>query len=284
MVKIINGRQLAEAINDKTVQEIVRLKEKRPNLAIILVGDNPDSALYVKNKEKMGKKVGVDTHLYKCEADLGQDKLLEIIDFLNQDDLIDAIMVQLPLPKGQGYNTDEVIARIDPAKDVDRFHPDNIAAFVRGQTKILPPVFSVVLEMLANIDFNLADKKIVIIANSQVFGRSFVELLVNNYQAQAEACQPDDSDLIKKTSQADVLVSVVGRPKFIKKEMIKPEAVLIDVGITRLEDGIYGDVDIEDIKNKASFVSPVPGGVGPMTVAITLRNTLELYKQRHKIK
>ncbi len=280
MVKIIDGKKLAKVINDQTVQAIVRLKEKRPNLAIILVGDNPDSALYVKNKEKTGKRVGVDTHLYKCEADLGQAKILEIIDFLNRDDLIDAIMVQLPLPAGYGYKTDEIIARISPAKDVDRFHPQNIKAVRRGQTDILPPVFAVVLEMLKSIKFSLAGKKITIIANSKIFRNSFKDLLNNVYQAQAIAGQPDESDLLSKTRQADVLVSVVGRPKFIKKEMIKPKAILIDVGITRRPDGIYGDVDLEDVKDKAKFVSPVPGGVGPMTVAITLQNVLKLYQRR----
>ena len=280
-MKIIDGKQLAEKINDQTVQEIVRLNH-RPNLAIILVGDNADSDLYVKKKIETGKKVGIDTHLYKCAADFGQEKILEMIDFLNEDPGIDAIMVQLPLPKESGYDTDAIIARIKAEKDVDRFHPENIKPIISSCSEhhILPPVFGVVFEMLKSINCDLKDKQVSILSKSEIFGGSLAKVF-NCKGAQAAVCHPDDPEIILKTSQADILVPVIGRPKFVKKEMVKLEAVIIDVGITRDMGSIYGDVDFEDVKDKAGYITPVPGGVGPMTVALTLRNTLELYKRAH---
>ncbi len=281
-MQIIDGKALAEKINDATVREVVGIG-KRPNLAIILVGDNPDSVLYVSKKEKAGRQVGIDTHLYKCPADLGQAKLVEMIEFLNSDESIDAIMVQLPLPENQGYDTDEAISRIRPDKDLDRFHPINIAALTSSCTpgQIMPPVFSVIIEMLKSIGYDLNGKKVAVISKSEIFGGSLAKVLVC-LGAEAEKVGPDDSALTKKTSQADIIISVVGRPKFIKQAMIKQGAVVIDVGITRELGSTLGDVDFEDCKEKAGYITPVPGGVGPMTVALTMRNALELCKLRKK--
>lgn len=280
MAKIIDGKALAEKINDKTVREVVKL-DRRPNLAIILVGDNPDSSLYVGKKEKKAKEIGIDTHCYKCDEDIGQAKMLEMIDFFNKDDLIDAIMVQLPLPREQGYNTDEIIARIKPKKDVDRFHPSNIGPITTtcDFNMIMPPVFGVILEMLASIDCDLEGNKVTILANSEIFGGSLAKVLECR-GAECSVVSADDTKAKEKCSQADILISVIGRPRFVKKDMVKKDAVIIDVGITREMGSIYGDVDFEDVKDKAGYISPVPGGVGPMTVAITLRNVLELYKRR----
>ncbi len=280
-MQIIDGKAIAEKINDKTAKEVYGLKGRRPNLAIVLIGDNPDSDLYVSKKIEAGKKVGIDTHLYKCEAGLGQAKLLEMIDFLDKDPEIDAIMVQLPLPKDQGYDTDEVIARIDPEKDLDRFHPQNIKKMLEdfSDQTILPPVFAVIFEMLDSLEIDLKDKKVAIVSKSEIFGGNLAKIF-GFKGAEAEVVHPDDQNVAEKTSQADILIPVVGRPKFIKKDMVKAGAVVIDVGITRDMGSIYGDVDLDDVKEVAGYSSPVPGGVGPVTVAITLRNALELYKAR----
>jgi methylenetetrahydrofolate dehydrogenase (NADP+) / methenyltetrahydrofolate cyclohydrolase len=283
-MQLINGKALAEKINDEIVKEIVALGQ-RPNLAIILVGENPDSELYVKKKIETGKLVGVEAHLYKCRADIGQSEVLEMIGFLNRDPLIDAIMVQLPLPKDQGYDTDKIIESIDPDKDLDRFHSQNIKTMNDNFSDdlILPPVFRVILKMLDSIKCEIKDKQITILANSDIFGRNLGNVLEFR-GAKVSICRADDPDLIKKCSQSDILISILGKPKYVKKEMVKNGAVIIDVGITRDQGSTFGDVDFEDVKDVAGFISPVPGGVGPMTVAFTMRNALELYKKFHKQK
>src|SRR3989339_790103 len=207
--KLINGIKIAEKIKDEIVKEIIKLPS-RPNLAIILIGDNKESCLYVNIKEREARKVGVDTHLYKCAENISENEILKMIDCLNRDNLIDGILVQLPLPKK--FNTDKIIKAISKEKDVDFFHPENLKL------------------------------------------------------------------LTDKTKNADILISAVGRKHFIKKEMIKEGAALIDVGIVKEDKKIYGDIDAEDVKEKAGFLTPVPGGVGPLTIAMLFQNTLELYK------
>jgi methylenetetrahydrofolate dehydrogenase (NADP+)/methenyltetrahydrofolate cyclohydrolase len=282
-MQIIDGKKFAKKINDQTVKDVLELGH-RPNLAIILVGENPDSALYVKKKIETAKQVGIDTHLYKCTADTGQEKILEMIGFLNTDSGIDAIMVQLPLPKEQGYDTDEVIEKIRPNKDLDRFHPDNIRSMHEklDDNTILPPVFSVILEMLKSINCSPRGKKVSILSKSEIFGGNLAKVFIS-LGADSEVVHPDDKELIGKISDADILIPVIGRPKFVKKEMIKEGSVIIDVGITRELGSVFGDVDFEDVKDKAGYISPVPGGVGPMTVAHTLRNVLLLHKKMHEL-
>lgn len=282
-MEIIDGKVLAEKINDQTVAEVLETGT-RPNLAVILVGENPDSQIYVKKKLEASKKVGIDSHFYKCDADMGQSKLVEMIEFLNKDEMVDAILLQLPLPKDQGYNTDEIIKMISPEKDVDCFHPKNIEAMLAncGQDGLLPPVYGVIFEMLKSLDCDLSGKKVAVVSKSEIFGGNLAKIF-NCKGAAAEKVHPDDTELTAKASQADVLIAVIGRPRFIKKEMVKNEAIVIDVGITREEGVTYGDVDFESVKDLSGYITPVPGGVGPMTVAITLRNTLELHKKRKKI-
>jgi len=286
--KIINGQALAEDIKDEIVKEILKLNKdnthclnRRPNLAIILVGDSADSNLYVDKKVNTAKLVGMDTHVYKCDKDSGQAKLLEMIDFLNNDKEIDAIMVQLPLPKDNNYNTDEIIARVKPEKDVDRFHPVNIKS-VKDTCDtgiILPPVFGVILEMLKSIDYDLEDKIVTIVSRSEIFGGSLAKTL-SCRGASALAVKPDADDLAERCLEADVLIPVIGQPGLITGSMIKEDAIIIDVGITRDMGSVKGDVDAESCKERAAYISPVPGGVGPMTVAMILKNTLELFKRR----
>ncbi len=281
MTKIIDGQKLAEKIKDKIVKEIVKLKGKRPNLAIILIGQREDSCLYVDLKEKEAKKIGIDTHIYKCRSDVDESEIFEMIDYLNNDKIIDAILVQLPLPAG--FDTDGIIRAIDKNKDVDRFHPHSLETLFKtcDHSNVLPPVFEVILEILKDIECNLKGKKICLVCNSDIFGKSLAKVLTCR-QAEVDIVGFNDRRSANKTKQADILITAVGQPKFIKKEMIKKDAVIIDIGITKQGKKVLGDVDFEDVKGKAGFITPVPGGVGPMTIAMLLKNTVELYKQRHK--
>ncbi|MFC1678326.1 bifunctional 5,10-methylenetetrahydrofolate dehydrogenase/5,10-methenyltetrahydrofolate cyclohydrolase [Patescibacteria group bacterium] len=281
MASIINGTQIAEKIKDNIVKEIAKLGGARPNLAIIFVGERADSKLYVQLKEKEAKKVGIDTHLYKCPSNTPEKDIIEMIDCLNKDKLIDAILVQLPLPAG--FNTDEIIKAIDPAKDADRFHPDNLEKLLAtcNHFEVMPPLFMVVLKILEEIDFSLEGKQACVIANSDKFGKSLAKILECK-QAKVGVVTAEDHDLERKTIQADLLVTAVGRPGLVTKDMIKKDAVIIDIGITKEGKIVSGDVDFEDVKDKAGFITPVPGGVGPMTIAMLFQSTLALHKARKK--
>lgn len=284
MSKIIDGKILAEKIKDEIVKEIIGLNKNihnltRPNLAIILIGQRPDSELYVSLKEKEAKKVGIDTHLYRCSAETSEREILEMIKCLNEDKLVDGILVQLPLPAQ--IDTDTVILALDPAKDVDGFQPDNLEKLLKSceSPDLMPPVLAVVLEMLKSIDYDIKDKQVCIISNADIFGKTLAHVL-NCRGAKTETVKADDKNLAEKTSRADILITAVGKPKLIKKNMVKQDAVVIDVGITKQGDKFIGDVDFEDVKDRASYITPVPGGVGPMTIAMAFKNTLEIYKRR----
>jgi methylenetetrahydrofolate dehydrogenase (NADP+)/methenyltetrahydrofolate cyclohydrolase len=281
MSKIIDGQALAEKIKDKIVEEIVKLGGARPSLAVILVGERPDSELYVSLKEKEAKKVGIDTHLYKCAENISEQELLDMIKCLNEDEAIDAILVQLPLPAG--VDTDTVIRSLDPAKDIDGFHPDNLEKLLKSCDfqGLMPPVFATVLKMLKSIYYEVKGKHACIIANAAIFGQSLARVLACR-GAKIALCHYGDKDLADKIAAADILITAVGKKEFIKKDMVKQGAVVIDIGITRQDGKVVGDVDFDDVKDKVSFITPVPGGVGPMTIAMAFKNTLEIYKRRHR--
>lgn len=294
-MNIIDGKALAEKIKGGIVKEIAAMDKEnapgpkkpglvcgRPNLAIILVGDRADSELYVTLKEKEAKKVGIDTHVYRCANNIPEREIFDIIDYLNNDDLIDAILVQLPLP--DGYNTDGLILAIDPAKDVDRFHPANLEVLLNTcrHEHVIPPLINVVLAILNSINCGLAGRKVCILYNSEIFGKSLSKVLECR-GAKCVMVRADNENFRKETGQADILVTAVGKPGFIKGEMIKDEAVIIDIGITKEGNKVKGDVDYASVKDKAAFLTPVPGGVGPMTIAMLFKNTLELYKENKKI-
>jgi methylenetetrahydrofolate dehydrogenase (NADP+)/methenyltetrahydrofolate cyclohydrolase len=279
-MNIIDGKKIAEEIEKKIAKEVF-FYEKKPGLAIILVGNRTDSKIYVDLKEREAKKVDITTHIYKCSEKISEQELLEVVEFLNNDQEIDAILVQLPLPKK--LNTDKIIAAIKPEKDVDGFHPENIKNLSLKKENI-PPIFNVILKALENINFNITNKNICIIGNSEIFIKN-LEKIFKELNAKVKSFNPDDKNLIEESKKADVLISAVGRPQFINKEMIKDNAVVIDIGITKTIDGkVYGDVDFTDIKDKKGYITPVPGGVGPMTIALALQNTLKLYKTKHKLK
>ena len=265
MAKIIDGKKLAEKIKDEIVKEIISGNKNinnitRPNLAIILIGERSDSELYVSLKEREAKKVGIDTHLYRCPENTSEREILEMIECLNKDETIDAILVQLPLPAE--IDADTIILALDPAKDVDGFQPDNLEKLLKScdDPGLMPPVLATVLEMLSSIDYGIKDKQVCIISNSGVFGHTLAHVLKCR-GAKTEAVKAADKKLAEKTSQADILITAIGKPKFIKKDMVKKDAVIIDIGISKVDDKFVGDVDFLDVKDKAGYITPVPGGV-----------------------
>jgi methylenetetrahydrofolate dehydrogenase (NADP+)/methenyltetrahydrofolate cyclohydrolase len=263
MVKIIDGKVIAEKIKDEVAKDIYQLNGPRPNLAIILVGERDDSKIYVALKEKEGRKIGVDTHLYKMDGDILESELLATINFLNDDPTIDGILLQLPLP--QQFNADKIIAAINPLKDVDGFHPEH-------PKYIESPVLSAVKACLEEINFSAPDKSACLMYNSEIFGQSLKDALsfLNLQVLPAE-----------QSSQADLLITALGKPGYVKQNMIKDGAVIIDIGITKEDGRVWGDVDFEDVKDKAAFITPVPGGIGPMTIAFLFKNVWEVYRRRH---
>lgn len=262
MIKKIDGSAIAERIKDKIAEEVFFHQPDRPNLAIILVGDRSDSRLYVNLKQREGRKVGIETHLYSLDRDTPESELISVINFLNNDPLIDGILIQLPLPPG--FDTDRVVSSINPDKDVDGFHP-------RHPDYIVSPVLASISACLEEIRFDPAGKKACILYNSEVFGQSVKSFLEKRGMVVS---------LKKDSASADLLISALGEPHKIKKDMVKPGAVVLDIGITTQENGVSGDLDWEDVKDSVSYATPVPGGVGPMTVAFLLKNTLEIFNRR----
>jgi len=262
MVKIIDGRKIAEKVKDQIALDIFNLNGPRPNLAIILVGNRSDSELYVRLKEKEGVKVGVDTHLYRLEEAAPESELLETINFLNSDPQIDAILLQLPLPAE--FDTDKIIAAIDPLKDADGFHPQH-------PDYVLSPVLASIAACLEDIKFQPTGKTACVLHNSDVFGLSVKNFLVDMGMKVSLKTKPE---------QADLLVSALGEPERIKKEMIKEGAAIIDIGITKVDGKVLGDADFADVKDKAGYLTPVPGGIGPMTIAFLFKNVWEIFKRR----
>jgi methylenetetrahydrofolate dehydrogenase (NADP+)/methenyltetrahydrofolate cyclohydrolase len=287
-MQIIDGKKIADKIKDEIVAEILLCNHdnvcapERPMLAIILVGDRPDSELYVSLKEREAKKVGVDTTLYKFSASTPPSELEETIKFLNTDEDTDGILLQLPLP--DNFNTDKLIALMNPAKDADRFHPENIKRLMAGDEEFLPPVCQVILEILEDIKYDPVGKSAGVIANSEIFGQALAKIL-ELHGALTKIFSSSDEDLAEQTAKADILITAVGQPGLITEKFVKKDAVIIDIGISKEGKKVLGDVNFESVKDKAGYLTPVPGGVGPITIAAALRNVVELYKKRsNKIK
>jgi len=284
MIKLntsIDCKIIAEKIKDEVVAEVMKIQGRRPGLAIILIGDRPDSELYVKLKEQEAKKVGIDTHLYRCLEDISEREVFSMIDFLNKDDSVDAILVQLPLP--DKFDTDGIILALDKNKDVDRFHPDNLKIFLQtcDHEPLMPPVCKVVVRILSEIGFDPKDKIAGVLSNSDLFGKVLAHAL-SCLGAKTSLIKSTDPDWVEKSRVCDLLASAVGKPHFIGKEAIKEGAVVVDIGIGKLDGKVCGDVDFEDAKDKAAYITPVPGGVGPLTIAMLFNNVLSIYGQRKR--
>lgn len=273
MAKIIDGRALAEDIQAELTKEIIS-KKLNPNLAVILVGDDPASRLYVALKKKACHKVGIGFHEYLLATDVSEKYLLETIDFLNHDSEVDAILVQLPLPAG--LDTDKIISAIDPAKDVDGFHPQNIDEFLKQTGDFVPGLPMGIIRLIESTGENLSGKKAVIVAKSQILYRPLAKLL-NDQGVETKIVSPAEKNLKDKTVLADILITAIGKAFAITADMVKEGVIVIDVGTNKIDDKYtVGDVDYSEVFEKASYITPVPGGVGPMTVAMLLYNTVKL--------
>ena len=274
---IIDGKQIAKELRVKITDKVSTL-DRKPGLAVILVGDDPASAVYVRNKDNACKEVGFHSEKINKPANITQAELLSEVDRLNHDDKIDGILVQLPLPSH--LDTNQVVEAINPSKDVDGFHSENIGKLMQNRAFLRPCTPKGVMTLLQITGIDLAGKNCVVVGASNIVGRPMaIELL--NASATVTICNSKTKNLSDKIKQADVLVVAVGRPKMIQGNWIKEGATVIDVGINRLDDGkLVGDVDFDATKDKVAWITPVPGGVGPMTIATLLENTLMAYENK----
>ncbi len=278
-VKIINGHKIADGIIGFLTEKISKLKEK-PSLAIILIGDDPGSHIYVGLKEKAAKQVGIKIKKYLFPKETTQQEIISLIKDLNNDKQVHGILVQFPLPEHMDEN--KIIQELDPQKDVDGFHPTNIQKLLAGQDCIVPGLAEGILKLINNTGIDLDHKKSVIVANSGVFSRP-LEYLLKKEAVEVIITNPEENNCLILLKEADVLVVAIGRPNFIKGEMIKEGIIIIDVGYNRVDDKAVGDVDFESVKNIAGWITPVPGGVGPMTVAMLLNNVLKAYAKQKSL-
>lgn len=277
--EIIDGKQLAEALRKEIKAEVEQLTQQgiTPGLAVILVGNDPASRTYVKNKEKACRALGMKSVLIELPGDVPEQALLGHIATLNEDPDIHGILVQLPLPPH--INAQKIVEAISPEKDVDGFHPVNIGRMMTGQDAFLPCTPHGILKMVKSKDIRIEGKHVVVIGRSNIVGKPCGQLFLNE-NATVTYCHSKTADLKSFTRQADILVSAVGKAKFIKADFVKAGAAVIDVGMNRDESGkLCGDVDFDEVKEKASYITPVPGGVGPMTITMLLSNTVKAAKR-----
>ncbi|MBD2864476.1 bifunctional methylenetetrahydrofolate dehydrogenase/methenyltetrahydrofolate cyclohydrolase FolD [Paenibacillus oceani] len=275
---VINGKQIVADIRGKLKEEIDLLAAEgfRPGLAVVLVGEDPASAVYVRNKAKACEQVGIYSEVHRLPAETSQVELLELVDKLNRDTKIHGILVQLPLPKH--ISEDAVIDAIAVEKDVDGFHPINVGNLSIGKPSLLPCTPAGVIEIIKRTGITISGKRAVVIGRSNIVGKP-VSMLLLRENATVTVCHSRTENMKELCREADILVVAIGKPKFVTKEFVKPGAVVIDVGINRLEDGtLAGDVDFNDVVDTAGPITPVPGVVGPMTITMLLHNTLQAAK------
>lgn len=278
MAKIIDGKAVSAAVKQRVKEECDRLKAKgvTPGLAVVIVGDDPASRVYVNNKKKACELVGFHSEEYALPEQTTQEELLDLVDKLNADKKIHGILVQLPLPKH--LDDKAVIARIDPNKDVDAFHAENVGKIMIGEYSFLPCTPAGVMELLASENIEVEGKSCVVIGRSNIVGKPMAMLLLHK-NGTVTIAHSRTKNLKEICLGADIIVAAVGIPKFLKGDMVKDGAVVIDVGMDRDENGkLCGDVDFAEVEPKASYITPVPGGVGPMTIAMLMQNTLTAAK------
>lgn len=280
---LLDGKALSEKIKEEVrieVEQIVKDKEITPGLAVILVGNDAASATYVASKAKSCKNAGIYSVVHEMPDSITQEELLETISMMNKNQKLDGILVQLPLPKH--IDTTTVLEAIDPLKDVDGFHPYNVGRLVSNLDSFLPATPFGVMRMFEEHGIEVSGKNVVVIGSSDIVGKPMASLLINA-KATVTVCNSKTKDLKAHTKAADIVIIAVGVPGLLKADMIKDGAIVIDVGINRLATGkLTGDADFEDCKSKCSHITPVPGGVGPMTIAMLLKNTIKAAKLREK--
>lgn len=291
-MKLLDGKKTAALVQEaiaEEVRQIVAKGHRPPHLVAILVGNNGASMTYVNNKVTACERVGFASSVVNLPEDISQEALLEEIEKLNKDKSIDGFIVQLPLPKH--INEQEVLLAVNPDKDADGFHPTNFGRMALGLDAFIPATPYGILELLTQYKIPTDGKHVVVIGRSDIVGRPISILLSQKpWNATVTLTHSRTQNLSKLTQEADIIIAALGIPNFLKAEMVKEGAVIIDVGITRVADAsakkgfrIVGDVDFEQVKQKASYITPVPGGVGPMTIAMLMKNTLNAYKRTHKI-
>lgn len=283
---ILDGKRLARQIQTELTEEIAEFIENnsaQPTLAAVLVGDDPASEVYVRNKRNACEAVGIESRLHRLPADVSQDDLLSLVTRLNKakDEPIHGILVQLPLPPQ--IDTQRILHAISPLKDVDCFHPENVGRMVQGNPRFLPCTPAGIQQLLIRNQIEVAGKRVVVVGRSETVGKPMAIMLMNRgpgADATVTVCHSRTADLPSVTRAADILIVAIGKPRFVTAEMVKPGATVIDVGIHRLEQGLCGDVDFEHVKEVAGHITPVPGGVGPLTVTMLLENTLRAARQQ----
>ena len=279
--ELIDGKKLAEKIKAKVKQEI-KEKNLKPKLSLILIGDNPASQIYVRKKHEACLETGIISDQHFFAEKTPEKEITDLIELLNKDESVSGILVQLPLP--EQINVKKIVNLIAPEKDVDGFHPINIGKSALNQNSFEPCTPLGIMKLLEEYSINPEGKNCVIVGTSNIVGKPLGLMLLNK-NATVTYCNKFTEDLKEHTKKADILISAVGKPKLISKDMIKKNAVIIDVGTNRLENGkTVGDIDFEEAKKTASFITPVPGGVGPMTVACLMENTLKAEKKKKGIK
>jgi methylenetetrahydrofolate dehydrogenase (NADP+)/methenyltetrahydrofolate cyclohydrolase len=289
LAQVIDGNKVAAELRAELAEEIKALAAKNivPGLAVVLVGDNPASQVYVRMKEKACDQMGIASFEHRLPADTPEKKLLDLVAELNRDPRVHGILVQLPLPKQ--INEKKVLNAVDPAKDVDGFHPTNVGAMLVGEPNFLPCTPWGCQELLLRSGHDPAGKHVVIVGRSNIVGKPLVAILMQKApgaNATVTVCHSRTENIASITRQADILIAAMGVPEFIKPDMVKEGVVVIDVGVNRVEDKsaktgyrLVGDVDFNGVSKKAKAISPVPGGVGPMTITMLLKNTVESAKR-----
>jgi methylenetetrahydrofolate dehydrogenase (NADP+) / methenyltetrahydrofolate cyclohydrolase len=276
---ILDGKALAEKLRAETAEEVktfVQAGGVIPCLAAVLVGDDPGSQVYVRNKQKACEKAGIRSILHKLSAETLESELLDLVDRLNRDPAVHGILVQLPLPKQ--IEEKQVLDAVAPLKDVDCFHPENVGLMVQNRPRFLPCTPHGVHEFLLRNQVPIAGANVVVLGRSDIVGKPMAIMLMQRGRtcdATVTVCHSRTKNLPEITRQADILIVAIGKANFLAADMVKPGATVIDVGINRTDAGLVGDVDFHAVKEIAGLISPVPGGVGPLTIAMLLRNTLE---------
>lgn len=280
MANIMDGKALAQKIRNELKQEVDILKQQgiNPKLAVILVGNDKASKIYVKNKSNACIEIGIEFEEYLLDETTTMENLLNLIDNLNNNPNIDGILLQSPIPKGLDINL--AFNAINNKKDVDGFNPVNVGKLVLGQDTYISCTPYGIIKLLEEYNIDIEGKNAVIIGRSNIVGKPLLQCLLNK-NATVTICHSKTKNIEQITKQADILVAALGKAKFVKENMVKQDAVVIDVGINRLEDGkLVGDVDFENVEKKASYITPVPGGVGPMTIAMLMSNIVKSAKKR----
>lgn len=280
MSNLIDGKLVSAAVKNRVKEEVAKLSEQgiSVGLAVILVGEDPASKIYVANKKKACEDLGIKSYEYVLPADTTEEELLTLVKTLNEEKNINGILCQLPLPRGLDDQT--VINTISPEKDVDAFHPSNVGKIMIGDYDFVPCTPAGVMEMLSYYNISPEGKECVVIGRSNIVGKPMSMLLLHK-NGTVTTCHSRTANLKEVCRRADILVAAVGRANFVTADMVKEGAVVIDVGMNRADGKLCGDVDFEAVKEKASYITPVPGGVGPMTIAMLMQNTLTAAKKQN---